>query len=69
LIHSTSPVFHEGFFEIGSHGTICPYWLWTTILLITTSWVARIIGMSHWHLAVVAFLKVWFKLGTSSLCL
>jgi hypothetical protein len=27
LIHSTSPVFHEGFFEIGSHGTICPYWL------------------------------------------
>jgi hypothetical protein len=27
--------------------TICPGWLWTMILLISASWVARIIGMSH----------------------
>jgi hypothetical protein len=29
--------------------TICPGWLWTTILLITVSWVARISGVSHHH--------------------
>jgi hypothetical protein len=28
--------------------TICPGWLWTTILLISASWVARITGVSHW---------------------
>jgi hypothetical protein len=28
--------------------TICPVWLWT-VLLISASWVARIIGMSHWR--------------------
>jgi hypothetical protein len=27
--------------------TICPGWLWTMILLISASQVARIIGMSH----------------------
>jgi hypothetical protein len=29
--------------------TICLAWLWTTILLISASWVARITGVSHWH--------------------
>jgi hypothetical protein len=29
--------------------TICPGWLWTTVLLISASWVARITGMSHRH--------------------
>jgi hypothetical protein len=38
-------------FEIGSHRTICPGWLWTAILLISASWVARITGVSHWHTA------------------
>jgi hypothetical protein len=27
--------------------TICPDWLWTSILLISASWVARITGVSH----------------------
>jgi hypothetical protein len=31
--------------------TICLGWFWTVILLISTSWVARIIGVSHWCLA------------------
>jgi hypothetical protein len=29
---------------------ICPGWLWTEILLISASWVARITGLSHQHL-------------------
>jgi hypothetical protein len=33
--------------EIGSCRTICPGWLGTPILLISASWVARIIGVSH----------------------
>jgi hypothetical protein len=36
LNHSTA-LFCIGFFEIGSHGTICLGWLPTTILLISTS--------------------------------
>jgi hypothetical protein len=30
---------------------ICLGWLWTTILLISASWVVRIIGVSHCHQA------------------
>jgi hypothetical protein len=33
--------------------TICPAWLQTTILLISASWVVRIIGISHQHTADV----------------
>jgi hypothetical protein len=32
--------------------TICPGWLGTPILLISASWVARITGLSHQHLAI-----------------
>jgi hypothetical protein len=32
-----------------------PGWLWTLILLISDSQVARIIGVSHWHLALFFF--------------
>jgi hypothetical protein len=35
--------------------TISPHWLWTSILLISASWVARIIGMSHQRLASYSF--------------
>jgi hypothetical protein len=35
------------FWDGGVSQTICPGWLQTTILLISASWVARIIGMSH----------------------
>jgi hypothetical protein len=30
--------------------TICLGWLWTTILLISASWVAGITGVSRWRL-------------------
>jgi hypothetical protein len=39
--------------------TVCPRWLWTTILLISASWVARITGMSHWHPACDWVLRVF----------
>jgi hypothetical protein len=41
--------------------TICLGWLWTKILLISASWVARIIGVSHQRLALptwVGFLNL-----------
>jgi hypothetical protein len=37
-------------FEI-SAWTVCPGWLQNMILLISDYWVARITGVSHWHLA------------------
>jgi hypothetical protein len=40
-----------GIFKLGSHKLIFQGWPWTTILLISASWVARIAGMSHWSLA------------------
>jgi hypothetical protein len=50
--HSTSPFFVcDGFFLSRVSGTICPGWLWTTILLVSTSWVVRIIGVNHQCLA------------------
>jgi hypothetical protein len=35
--HSTSSIFVQGFFKIGSRGTICLHWLRTMILLISAS--------------------------------
>jgi hypothetical protein len=49
LSHSTSSFLWRFFFEIGSHKLFAQCWLRTVILLISASWVARIIGMSHWH--------------------
>jgi hypothetical protein len=37
-------------FEIRSL-KLCPGWLWTMILLISVSWVAKIRAVSHWYLA------------------
>jgi hypothetical protein len=37
----------DRFFQDRVLGTICPSWFWTLILLISASWVARIIGVSH----------------------
>jgi hypothetical protein len=51
------PYFCEGFFRDRVCWTICPGWLRTEILLISASWVARITGMSHWHLADCVPLK------------
>jgi hypothetical protein len=51
----------EPLHEIGSRGTICLGWLWTSILLISTSWVARITGMSHcaWQVMLNTFLYIY----------
>jgi hypothetical protein len=47
LSHSTSPFLGMGFFEIRVLRVISPGWLQIVTLLISASWVARIIGMSH----------------------
>jgi hypothetical protein len=41
----------SGIFKIWSCKVFVWGWLWTTVLLIFASWVARITGVSHWHLA------------------
>jgi hypothetical protein len=48
----------EGF-EIGSYELFAWVWRWTTILLISASWIAKITGMSHRHLAATVFLKAY----------
>jgi hypothetical protein len=50
LSQASSPLY-LGYLEMGVSQTICPDWPWTLILPISTFQVARIIGMSHWHLA------------------
>jgi hypothetical protein len=47
-----------GIFEIGSHELFAWGWLRTTILLISASWVARITGVSHQHLARICFIAI-----------
>jgi hypothetical protein len=42
-------VFFFFFFWDRVSWTICQGWLWTVILLIFASWVARIIGVSYQH--------------------
>jgi hypothetical protein len=46
LSHFTS-LFVMGFFELRSLKLFARSWLWTSILLISASWVARITDMSH----------------------
>jgi hypothetical protein len=46
--HSNSP-FCDGFFWDRVSKTICPGWLWTEILLISVSWIARITSISYLH--------------------
>jgi hypothetical protein len=45
--HSTTPFFCDGFFGDRVWRTICLGWLQTAVLLISTSYVARITGVSH----------------------
>jgi hypothetical protein len=48
----------DGFFQNRILQIICPGWLWTVILLISASWVARITDVNQWHLACNIFLVV-----------
>jgi hypothetical protein len=43
--------------------TICLDWLQTVMLLISVSWVARIIGMNHWHPALEEALLMGNRFG------
>jgi hypothetical protein len=52
----------SGIFQNRVLRTICLGWLRTTILLISASWVARIIGASHRYLAIIS------NLPPTSLC-
>jgi hypothetical protein len=47
LSHSTVPCLCVRYFWDIVSQTICQSWLWSTILLISASWVARITGVSH----------------------
>jgi hypothetical protein len=60
LSHSASP-FCDGYFRDTILWTIYLGWLWTTILLISASWVARITGMSHWLPDVWRFLNTFLN--------
>jgi hypothetical protein len=42
-------LFVLGFFKIGIHELLASGWLWTTVLPISASWVARITGVCHQH--------------------
>jgi hypothetical protein len=50
-------LFCEGLFWVRVPWTVYSGWLWTSILLISATWVIRITGMSHWCPAV----KIIFK--------
>jgi hypothetical protein len=50
------PFFVLGIFKIGSCKLFAQGWVWTLIVLISGSWVARITGMSHWLPASKTFL-------------
>jgi hypothetical protein len=47
--------------------TVCPGWLQTLILLISTFWIARIIGVNHQCLAIYLFAILWFELRAYTL--
>jgi hypothetical protein len=57
LNHFTSP-FLCWVFRISQ--TICQVWLWTTILLISSSWVTKIIGVCH-QCADTFIIYSWWK--------
>jgi hypothetical protein len=50
LGHTSSP-FCSGYFGDRVSQTVCLGWPQTMILLISASQVAKITGVSHWHLA------------------
>jgi hypothetical protein len=52
---SPPALFCDFFFKIGSHKLFAWGWLWTAILLISDSWVAKITGVRNRHLALFCF--------------
>jgi hypothetical protein len=60
LSYSACPFFVLDIFKIGSHKLFVQDWLWIEIFLISASWIAGIIGVSHWYLTQ-DFLFFFFK--------
>jgi hypothetical protein len=61
-------LFCDGYFQDRVSQTICPGWLRIEILLIFASWVARIAGVSHWHLAeYCVFVRCYYTSGDSEI--
>jgi hypothetical protein len=58
--------FWDGAFQDKVSWTIFPGWLCTMILLISASWVARIIGVSHWCLAGYCIICHWNEIFVDS---
>jgi hypothetical protein len=56
---TTLALFYDRFFQDRVSWTICLGWLWTMILLISASWVARITDVSHRH---PALFQIWVNL-------
>jgi hypothetical protein len=50
-------IFCVGYFQDRVLWTLCPGWPQTMILLISASWVTRIISMSYWHPAGMSFFQ------------
>jgi hypothetical protein len=59
-------LFCEEFFQNRVSWTICLSRLWTSILLISASWVAKSIGMSHQCLAIMLLLKINMDYASAS---
>jgi hypothetical protein len=59
-------LFVKSFFQDGVSWTSCLGWFWTTILLISAFWVARITGVSHQCPAhyCYLFIYMWYGVGT-----
>jgi hypothetical protein len=53
---ATSPALALVSLQMAVLKTVCPGWPWTPVLPISTSWVARITGVSHWCPAWADFL-------------
>jgi hypothetical protein len=54
-----------GIFEVGSLELFVLGWPQTMVLLISASWVVKITGISHQHLALFHFLSGLFKFWCS----
>jgi hypothetical protein len=57
LSHSTRPLLWW-VFRVRISWTIAQDWLQTLILLMSASWLARIVDVSHWCLATLVILEV-----------
>jgi hypothetical protein len=51
-------LFCVGYFRDRVSQSICLCWLWSEVILTSASWVARIIGVSHWHPAHCSFVHL-----------